>query len=71
MAFKTKRKYREENLQLLNRIKELEQLLCPAEQHDFVKVDRTTYVVGYGSELHDDRYVCKRCLKTKIEVEFY
>lgn len=71
MAFKTKRKYQEENLQLLNRIKELEQLLCPAEQHDYIRTSRTTHILdAYGSATHDDRYICKRCLKTKIEVEF-
>ena len=72
MAFKTKRKCREENIRLQNRIKELEQLLCPAEQHDFIKVSRTTHIIdAYGSALHDDRYVCRRCLKAKIEVDYF
>lgn len=71
MAFKTKKKYQVENMQLQNRIKELEQLLCPAEQHNFVKVGRTTYIIDeYGSALHDDRYVCSRCLKVKIETDY-
>lgn len=68
---KTKRQYQMEIVQLQNRIKELEQLLCPAEQHDFVKVHRTTHIIdAYGSALHDDKYVCKRCLKAKIETNY-
>lgn len=71
MVFKTKKKYQIENMQLQYRIKELEQLLCPAEQHNFVKVSRTTYIIdAYGSTLHDDKYVCSRCLKVKTETDY-
>lgn len=53
------------------RIKELENILCPAEQHDFVLVDETMHVIdGRGSTIFSRRYVCKKCLKVKERDEF-
>lgn len=66
MAFKTKKKYQIENIQLQNRIEELEQLLCPAEQHDFVKISTRYTYNGHYTVTHN-RYKCKRCLKVKVE----
>ena len=46
------------------RIKELENIICPAEQHDFVMASETMHIIdGYGTTIYDRRYVCKRCLK--------
>jgi hypothetical protein len=53
------------------RIKELENILCPAEQHDFALVDKTMHVVdAHGTTAFSCRYVCKRCLKVKERDEF-
>jgi hypothetical protein len=62
------RKY---EITLKARIKELENILCPAEQHDFALADETMHVVdGYGTTVFSRRYVCKRCLKEKERDEF-
>lgn len=56
---------------LKSRIKELENILCPAEQHDFALVDKTVHVIdGYGTTVSSCRYVCKRCLKAKERDEY-
>lgn len=53
------------------RIKELENIICSAEQHDFVLVDETMHVIdGHGSTIFSRRYVCKKCLKVKERDEF-
>ena len=51
----TRRELYYENQELTHRVKELEQQLCPAEQHDYhvVEVVDRDYV----------RCVCSRCLK--------
>lgn len=52
-----------------NRIAELEEILCPCEQHDFIT---TGYYFCGGSGLGDEltmyTYICKRC-KKKIETQ--
>lgn len=55
-------------LQLLEaryRIKELEERLCPCEQHDYVELSKrfvvTSSTVGDGEFLR--KYKCKRCGK--------
>lgn len=46
------------------RIAELEEILCPCEQHDFVKTDfHFEGGSGRGDELTIYHYVCKRCKK--------
>lgn len=59
----------ERDVLLRCRIKELENILCPGEQHDFKEVSRTTH---YGNRdlTYTVRYVCQRCLKAKEESEF-
>lgn len=53
------------------RIKELENIICPAEQHDYALVDETMHVVdGYGTTVFSRRSVCKRCLKVKERNEY-
>ena len=46
------------------RIKELENILCPAEQHDYAVADEEMHIIdGCGTAIYSRRYVCKRCLK--------
>lgn len=46
------------------RIKELENIICHGEQHDYAIADEKTEVYdGRGSTVYHRRYVCKRCLK--------
>lgn len=43
----------------LNRIKELEEIICPCEQHDFIKTDYNFYGgSGMGDELTVYTYIC-------------
>lgn len=51
------------------RVKELENIICPAEQHDFHLVGEKLCITdGYGTTYRTKRYVCKKCLK-EIEKE--
>lgn len=59
------RKIEERELLYKARIKELENIICPAEQHDYVLVDETKVIKEYGVFVFHRRYVCKRCLKAK------
>lgn len=53
------------------RIKELENIICPAEQHDFVMASETMHIIdGYGTTIYDRRYVCKRCLKQMNKTDY-
>lgn len=66
--FISKEKLKNREIAYLNRIKELENILCPAEQHDYaVAVQQFKPLDGYGTELVWKRKVCRRCLKV-IEV---
>ena len=69
MMFNTRLK--EENRKLRNRIYELEQILCPCEQHDLVQIGRETY---FGSSPADIDYIytyqCKRCKKIVRKREY-
>lgn len=58
-------------LLLKARIKELENLLCPGEQHDYHQVDEVSHVIdGRGTTTYTRRFVCKRCLKAVEKHEF-
>lgn len=61
------RKYKEKELLYKARIKELENILCPGEQHDFKEVDRE--ILGPSLDGHDllvrHRRVCSRCFKAE------
>lgn len=53
------------------RIKELENIICPAEQHDYAVAEEKMDVIdGHGTTLFHRRYVCKRCLKKVISADF-
>lgn len=59
---------------LLNaRIKELENLLCPADQHDFHVIDTIAHLVPAGASAefeYTDVLVCKRCFKRKEKTRY-
>lgn len=63
------KKLKEENLKLKYRIKELEERLCPCEEHDW-KLINTEYKLGDHPADIDviHTYKCKRCGKHKREV---
>lgn len=61
------RKVKERELLYKTRIKELENVICPGEQHDYALVDETKVLREYGVFVFHRRYVCKRCLKAKEE----
>lgn len=70
MMFIKKSKYRKllsSNQNLQNRLKQLEEILCPCEQHEYVVVDIETtypYMGGPSVEILDKRkLVCRRCKK--------
>lgn len=51
------------------RIEELEQLLCPVQQHDYIEVDRTCEYDSNGERYDVVTYQCRRCLKKKVRTE--
>lgn len=62
----------EREILLKARIKELENIICPNEVHDYVKVAETINPMDcYGTLSFLRRYVCKRCLKAVEKDEWY
>jgi hypothetical protein len=61
----------ERELLLRARIKELENIICPAEVHDWQLVsERFDVIDGYGTLMNSRRYVCKRCLLVRERTDF-
>lgn len=58
----TKRKLKAEVVRLTYRVQELEERLCPCEQHDFIKVDTEYEYNGAGADAIAVLR-CKRCGK--------
>lgn len=62
--FFTKRKLKEEIVRLTYRVEELEERLCPCEQHDMVEIGKKFVML---SEFSDGEYLrtykCRRCGK--------
>lgn len=62
--FFTKRKLKEEIVHLTYRVAELEERLCPCEQHDMVETGKEYVIL---SRLSDGEYLrtykCRRCGK--------
>lgn len=53
--------------ELKNRVHELEEIICPCEQHDFVKIDTFNYYDNDGFYMYTiTEYICRRCKKKKI-----
>ena len=63
----TKRKLKEENIRQQYRILELEELLCPCEDHDWKHIDSYPYMI-YGNIETMHKYKCRRCLKIKESI---
>lgn len=57
-------KKQQQILKLQNRVRELENILCPFNQHDFVETDR---IYDGGDPIVS--YKCKRCHKKIIKSE--
>lgn len=56
---------------LRNRVHELEEILCPCSQHDYVKLGRE---IHFGSSVGELDYLvilqCKRCKKVVKKFEY-
>lgn len=54
-----------ENFKLQQRVKQLEEILCPCEQHDYVIADvETTYPFTGGQSvevMHKRKLICRKC----------
>ena len=57
-----------EIVQLTYRVEELEERLCPCEQHDWVKVDFRLKYVGSPEPMSIYRYKCLVCGKGKEDI---
>ena len=54
----------ERRVRMDERIKQLERIICPGEQHDYCAVWRTEHIIdSYGTTVYSVRYVCKHCGK--------
>ena len=61
----SKRKMKEEIMRLNYRIADLEERLCPCEEHDWVQVGSSFHTTN-GYDFTDIyKYKCRRCGKTK------
>lgn len=64
MAFNEKKKLRATVLKQEARIRELEEILCPCEAHEWVQVGfHLEGGTGRGDELTIYHKICKRCKK--------
>ncbi len=53
-----------ENISLKARIAELEEKICPCEQHDYIKLDyELVGGTGLGDEMTIYKYKCRKCGK--------
>ena len=66
----TKKKLRDEIARLTYRVAELEERLCPCENHDWKVIGRRTSIHDYGVITHVEQLKCKRCGKTKEREEW-
>lgn len=61
------------NQNLQNRLKQLEEILCPCEQHEYVVADTETtypYMGGQSVEILNKRkLICKRCKKVVYDYD--
>lgn len=69
MEFVSKRFLREEVVRLEYRVKELEEKLCPAEDHDWkAAAVHHTMISSFDTQTVTD-YLCRRCGRRKTEYE--
>ena len=53
-----------ENISLKARVAELEEKICPCEQHDYIKIDYEFFGgTGRGDETTIYKYKCRKCGK--------
>ena len=60
---KTRRRLREEIITLSYRVADLEERLCPCEDHDWKVISRRTKFHDYGICSSIEHLKCKRCGK--------
>ena len=63
----TRRKLRAEIVRLTYRVAELEERLCPCEEHDWVRIAHDIEYGDYGLVTSIDTFKCRRCGKCKRE----
>lgn len=64
--FMTKRKMKEEIMRLNYRVADLEERLCPCEEHDWKQVDSYLLISADGIDYDTMiKYKCRRCGKLK------
>ena len=69
MSFVSKRFLREEVTRLEYRVKDLEERLCPAEEHDWkVTSVHRSMISSYDMQTVTES-LCRRCGKRKVEYE--
>ena len=68
MSWMTKRRLKAEIVRLTYRVAELEERLCPTEQHDWVRVDCRFDYSGGAEPLSIYRYKCRVCGKGKEDI---
>lgn len=61
--FSTKRKLREEIIHLTYRVAELEERLCPCEQHDLIETGMQFTMLSERDSRYLRTYKCRRCGK--------
>lgn len=70
MRKKKFKKLIQENCDLKHRVKELEEILCPCEQHDFVEVYSEVShqeICGFPEAIVIRKLKCKRCRKEVMD----
>lgn len=65
----TRRKLKAEIVKLTYRVAELEERICPCEQHDWMQINfRFVGGTGRGDETTLYKHKCKRCGKVKESI---
>lgn len=68
-VFQSKRKLRETVAELTRRVEDLEERLCPMNEHDWKQVDYeiVSFTKGIDTDvIYKDK--CRRCGKTRIRI---
>ena len=69
MIFRSKRALMDEITHLSYRVKELEERLCPSEEHDWkLAASKFTMISPYDVQQMND-FLCRRCGKRKTEYD--
>ena len=49
--------------------KELEERICPCEQHDYIGIKKDFILLNYGDVKTRIKYKCKRCGKEIVKID--